>query len=264
MVSETTKKLTDAIMKCIRPLTYPVAVKVVTYDDDSPRPERAKTVTELLGHSVAFCQGFGLVRRFGYTLVFDEACHACPPGLVYTGYYPPDVIHEGNNAVPGYAIDKAAGAAMEAPNALIPLGKVKEFWLSPLEKAKFDPDIVVVYGNPAQIARMIHANNYSTGEGIANLAFGRAACSGYISAVYNTQKCNYVVPSGGERIFALTQDDEMIFSIPSTQFEKITEGLENTHKAGLVRYPTPYQGMKAEPGFPPYYWNIVPEERRKK
>ena len=52
MVSETTKKLTDAIMKCIRPLTYPVAVKVVTYDDDSPRPERVKTVTELLGHSV--------------------------------------------------------------------------------------------------------------------------------------------------------------------------------------------------------------------
>lgn len=263
MISETVQRLTAAIMKCIRPLTYPVAVKVIREGDETQRPERAKTVKELLGHPVAFCQGFGLVRRFGYTLIFDEAGHACPPGLVYMGYYPPDAIHEGNNAVPGYAADQAAGAAMEAPNALIPLGEVKEFWLSPLEKAKYDPDIVVIHANPAQIARLIHANNYETGEGITTTAFGRAACSGYISAVYNSRKCNYVVPSGGERIFALTQDDEMIFSIPSSKFEQITIGLESTHKAGLVRYPTPYYGMRAEAELPPYYWRILPEYRRK-
>ena len=251
-----------SIEKCVRPHTYPVAIKLIPNAQPAERPQYMRTPMERTGHTMAVCQVMGLVRRYGWSLALEDQDYACPPSLVYMGYYPEDTILEGMNAVGGYVFVQEAGKQIERVNKALPLGMLKEMWFAPLEKDKFEPDIVVVYGNPAQIGRLIHAANYKTGKGLCCTACARAACSSYIVKVYEEQECTFVVPSGGERVFGMTQDDEVIFAIPFCKLEEVTEGLEATHKAGLVRFPTPYQGLMAEAIVPEKYWKVVPPSRR--
>ena len=62
--------------------------------------------------------------------------------------------------------------------------------------------------------------------------------------------------SGGERIFALTGDDELAFAIPAGWIDRVMEGLEATHKGGVARIPTLTAGVMMKPAFPKYYWEL--------
>lgn len=228
------------------------------------RPAKAKKPIEALKHPIALCQGVALARRYGWTMILDKQDHACPVGIVLMGYESPDKLDSGCIACPGYAGSVEAGAIMEQSNAKLPQGSLKELWLAPLDKAEFEPDLVLVYGNAAQVARMIQGANYNTGKGVSSKSFGRLACSSYIARTYLEGECSLIVPSGGERVFAICQDDELIFACPAVKFEEVAYGLEAVHKQGLVRYPTPFFGLLAEPKFPEYYYSILPEEQTNK
>ena len=78
--------------------------------------------------------------------------------------------------------------------------------LAPLHLATFDPDVVVCYGNSAQITRFVQGALYKVGGYIESRFAGRGACGGEITVPYSQDKCNVIVPGGGERVFALTGD----------------------------------------------------------
>lgn len=262
-MTEGVQKLFKAITTYIRPTTFPVAVKLVLDQDETARPAKAKKPKEALGHPIALCQGVALARRYGWTMILDRQDHACPVGVVLMGYESPEELNRGKVACPGYADSVEAGAMMEQANAKLPQGMLKELWLAPLDKAEFEPDVVLVYGNAAQVARMVQGANYKSGKGVSSRSFGRLACSSYIARTYLEGECSLIVPSGGERVFAICQDDELILSIPANQFADFSYGVEAVHKQGLIRYPTPFFGLMAEPKFPDYYWSILPEEQDK-
>lgn len=252
-----------AVNQYIRPASFPVAVKLIPTGMELPRPERMRTPLEMVGHPLALCQGVAMARQYGRTSAFDQESHACPVGAVIMGHYDKGPLEAGVATCPGYVADREAAYRMEQGIAKLPLHSVKEVWLAPMERAPFDPDLAIVYGTPAQMARMIHGANYETGEGVASNSFGRGACGSYIAQCYLSQKCTLVVPSGGERIFALTQDHEMMMAVPAVKMASMARGLAATHKAGLVRYPTPFYALQAEPKFPDYYQQLLPEEARK-
>ncbi|MDR7868366.1 MAG: DUF169 domain-containing protein [Sporomusaceae bacterium] len=260
-MTDNAQKLLNAITAYIRPTTFPVAVKLVFDGEEAQRPAKAKKPMETLRHPLALCQGVALARRYGWNVVFDRQDHACPVSIVLMGYEPPEMLDSGKIACPGYAGSVEAGAVMEQANVKLPNGP-KEMWFAPLDKAEFSPDVVLVYGNAAQIARMVQGANYKTGKGVSSKSFGRLACSSYIARTYLEGECSMIVPSGGERIFAICQDDELIFSIPASQFEDVAYGIEAVHKQGLIRYPTPFFGLLAEPKFPDYYWSIIESENK--
>ena len=163
-------------------------------------------------------------------------------------------------AYPSYTASLKAGAAMERSMTLLPRGYFKYMVVTPLQKETQRPDLVLVYGNAAQVARLAQAANYNTGAGVACKTFARMACSAYIAKPIMEKECSLVVPSGGERVFALAQDDELIFAIPAEKIAEIARGLEETHKQGLSRFPTPFFGLLAEPNFPTKYWDLVAKE----
>ena len=79
---------------------------------------------------------------------------------------------------------------------------------------------------------------------------GRLGCASIITVI-NNDKCRYVVPGNGDRVFGMTQDYEMAFMIPASKTDAVLDGLANTHKAG-VRYPiTSFFNFQAT--FPPSY-----------
>ena len=243
--------LNRALEEYVRPATFPVAVKLAAAGEKAP--DKARHPVGELGHPSALCQGMAMARRYKWTVVFEKEDHGCPAGAVVLGHYKPDKLLEGAIAHPGYAATPEAGQAMERANAFLPHGSVQAVWLAPLARAGFFPDVVVVYGNAAQVGRLIHAANYVSGRGVESRSFGRLACSGYIVRPVVTGECALVVPSGGERIFALAQDDELIFAIPRARMREVAEGLAATHNQGMARFPTPFFGITAQPVFPVKY-----------
>jgi uncharacterized protein (DUF169 family) len=83
-------------------------------------------------------------------------------------------------------------------------------------------------------------------------------CSQYLIAPYRTGRFRVVIPGMGDRIFSMTQDDEMVVAFPGRFLEGVLVGLKEAAKKIGARYPiTFYQNFS--PSFPPAY-----EERARK
>ena len=213
--------LHKALEKCCRLTTTPVAVKLVS--EDKPPPDRAKVPLEHIGNRMAVCQGMTLARTLGWVMVYRKEDHACPFPRVFMGHVPPDRFLEGMVA-DMYVEDPDRMLAMEASYPRWPAGAFREIWLAPITGCQFDPDLVVAYGNPAQVLVMIHAANYSTGTGVKSISSGRFGCSAWIAGVPQTDACTYLVPGPGERVFAGTQDHEMSFVLPYSKIDSFVDG----------------------------------------
>ncbi|MFZ1200946.1 MAG: DUF169 domain-containing protein, partial [Desulfobacterales bacterium] len=116
-------------------------------------------------------------------------------------------------------------------------GETAAIVLAPMQKASFEPDTLVIYGNPAQIMRLTQAWSYITGERVPGHFGGKVECDAYLIAPFRTQAPCVVIPGHGERIFAATQDDEMVFALPGQSVSTLVQGLKEVGKAMGVRYP---------------------------
>ena len=131
-------------------------------------------------------------------------------------------------------------------------GEITGILMAPAEKASFDPDTSIIYGNPAQVMRLAQAWSFVTGERVRGDCGGKVECDEYLISPYKYQSARIVIPGNGERIFAGTQDDEMTFAVPMRLLPDIAKGLKDAGKAIGARYPsTPYQNF--QPEFPKSY-----------
>jgi uncharacterized protein (DUF169 family) len=249
-MSDILKELNNAVMKNVKPVTFPVAVKMAV--EGEVIEQRAKRPRDDNGKRIAVCQGVNIARTFGWTLVFDRHDHACPLASVAAGHIDPEEFLKG--AVSDlYQDDVEIARKMESGYPLHPTGTVNEIWMSSLERCEFDPDLVIVYGNPAQILVLIHAANYGHGSGIGSTSTGRFECATWIAGVIRSGECEYSVPCSGERAFAGTQDHEMSFLIPKPRFESVAHGLAVMRKKGTYRYPVLNLGLLSTPIIPEKY-----------
>jgi len=249
-VSDVLKNLNGALMTSVKPATFPVAVKMAKKGEEIVG--RFKRPGHDFHHSVAVCQGVNITRTFGWTLLFGRDDHACPLASVAAGHLEPEEFLDGAVA-DLYQDDPEVARRMEAVYPRHAVGDVDQIWLSALGRCEYDPDLVVVYGNPAQILILVHAANYGYGEGIASASTGRFGCANWIAGVVQSDKCEYTIPCSGERVFAGTQDHEMSFMIPRSHFESVTEGLEVMRKKGTYRYPVPNMNLLGAPHLPEKY-----------
>ena len=118
----------------------------------------------------------------------------------------------------------------------IPAGEISGLIFFPLEIAPVDPDIVLIYGTPSQMARLASGYVYHSGELIKSDTTGFGiSCLSAIKP-YFTGKPAFVHPGRGERILAGTDDSEMFFTFPAQHCESFMDGLEKTQNKG-TRYP---------------------------
>lgn len=245
------EELNTILNQYIRPASFPVAIKVTK---DTKLPEDMKRPKTLLGYPINLCQGIAIARRYGWILGFQREDHACAPSLVILGQVEePDFIKNGSIIEPLYTKTLDAGVITQKETPNMPVGEINSIVLAPLNKANFDPDVVLIYGNPGQMVRLVQGALYQEGGTIESKFMGRAACGGEIVTPLLTQKCNVNIPGGGEKVFALTGDDEMCFSVPKNKIIDLMEGIVATHNAGAARFPVPYFGLRMQPQFPPKY-----------
>ena len=249
-------KAAGALQRLLLLSSFPVAVRFSQQED---LPEKARRPSRVLGHPVAICQGVAMARNLGWTMGFLKEDHACPPSYLIFGLdEKAKGLNYGEMLTPLYGASQELCESTNEYLLTLPMGKYKSIALAPLEKSPFEPDVILVYGNPAQVSRLVQGALYHRGGAVTSTFTGRNSCASELAAPLLHGQCQVIVPSG-ERVFAVTQDAEMCFSFPISWLEDIVSGLEQTHRLGTMRYPTPFQGMRVSPQFPEYYRDMMKE-----
>jgi MtaA/CmuA family methyltransferase len=234
----------------VRPQTFPVAIRMLRPGE--PIPERAKRPARDFKKLSMNCQVIDMARRYGWTIALTRDDHICSLGIAALGFEKPTHLHTSGTLCEGmYTETKEAGQRSEAAVDRFPVGEYYALLVAPLERATFEPHVVCVYGNPAQIMRLTQAALWKRGGKLTSAFGGRVACADIIVTTMQTGQPQVILPCSGDRIFGQTQDHEMAFAIPWAWMEEIVEGLRGTHQGG-IRYPIT-QFMEYEAKMPARY-----------
>jgi uncharacterized protein (DUF169 family) len=218
----------------VRPLTFPVALRMLRSEEEIP--ERTRRPVRDMKKRVAICQGIGMARKLGWAVAMGKEDMSCSLGAAPFGFFrKATVFEEGRMAAGMFTVSEQAGKRAESLVDRFEYGQYTHILVAPLSRAAFDPHLLVVYGNPAQMMRLVQGALYFEGGAIQSSSMGRLGCATIITVMKN-DACRYLIPGNGDRIFGMTQDYEMAFFIPASQVDRVLEGLVETHKRG-VRYP---------------------------
>jgi uncharacterized protein (DUF169 family) len=248
------QKIGEALESYIRPGTFPVAVRMLRSVGEIP--QKARMPKRDLGTVMSLCQGVALARRYGWLIAMGEADMLCPLGALTLGLLPvkPNFLN-GSFDIPFWAKNRDVKARIAQGMPRLEEGKYTYVVASPLHRADFQPHVILVYGNPAQISILIQAVVCQTGDPIVSASVGALACAGEITQTILTDQYQFLVVGAGDRTIAQTQDHETSFAIPISKAEALMEGLQATHRVGM-RYPTP-SFLKYKPEFPPSFAELM-------
>ena len=196
----------------LRLRSLPIGIKFL--NDVSSFPEKTRRPSEVMGKKMTICQGVTLARVYGWTVGLAKEDMICVPAMIAFGF-----TRASNQADTlgklfckvGFATDEDSGKAESGSMSVLESDKSGAILLAPLSKDLFEPDTIVVYGNPAQVMRMIQASVYSDGTRITGNFGGKVECTEYLIAPFKSGAPRVAIPGNGDRIFSMTQDDEMVF-----------------------------------------------------
>jgi len=222
------KQMNEMLNTYVRPQTFPLALKLCK--SESELPERVRIPVRDMGYQITLCQGYGIARRFRWVVAVGKDDQCCVGGASTMGF-----------------IGERPG---EEPAKRLESGKYSHLLIAPIEMADFEPDLLLLYVNSAQAMRLSQAASRSADNGVSAIATGFGDCGDIVARTTGSNQCQFVLPSGGDRIFGGTQDNELIFTIPWDKAEAVIGSLEETHKAGF-RYPV-LTDLRHEPALPPF------------
>jgi uncharacterized protein (DUF169 family) len=214
-----------------------------------------------LGKKMTICQAVTLARLYGWTVGMTKADLICVPASISFGFAA-TTDQKGKLSKlfcqVDFAKDEAGAAGEIASMTMLEKGACEAVLLAPLKKGLVEPDTVAIYGNPAQIMRLIQAWVFQEGKRISGNFGGKVECTEYLIAAYKTGMPRVAIPGNGDRIFSMTQDDEMVFALPGKDLETLVAGLKDAGRKVGARYPiTFYQNF--QPEFPALYKTLGEE-----
>jgi uncharacterized protein (DUF169 family) len=247
------------LKEALRLRTEPLGVAFLT--DAASLPEKTRRPSQVLGKKVTICQGVTMARVYGWSVGLTPEDLICVPAMLAFGLAPePEPGQELAKLFCEVGFHSEEGPALKEVEALTRFApqEIEALYLAPLERLTRDPDVVVVYGNPAQLMRLIQGATFGLGERVQGDFGGKVECSSYLIGPFKTGQVRVIIPGMGDRIFSMTQDDELVVSFPTRLLEGILKGLAEAGKKIGARYPvTFYQNF--QPEFPKAY-----QERAKK
>jgi len=229
----------EELEKRIRLQTFPLAVKLLEKGEDIPK--EAERPMKDFGEHLALCQGFAMSRREGTTLAMLKEDMSCfEPVVGYGIEEPPEFFLEGNNRFPLDVMSLEAGANYAHEFPRLEYGKYIGVMSAPLATTVFEPDVVMLYCNSAQLSLLLLGRECKDGFNLKCSLSSHAACVYAIVPAIQNGKCHIAMPCRGDRyFFAMAGDDEMIFTVPKGRLEDLIMGLRYVHESGS-RLPRAY------------------------
>ena len=234
-VASTLRLLDEALARYVRPDTFPLAIRMLKPGEAVP--DGVKVPSKTMGEQWIVCQSIGVARRYGWRIAVGKDDIICPLAAIAFGFRKPnEEFLRGFASLGMYCKDEAAATNLEASGWRFEPGSYDYVCVMPLNRATFEPDVVAIYGNSAQVMRLVHASLYKRGGRVASTTSGRLDCAEIVIQTLTTNEPKVILPCNGDRVFGMAQDHEMVFAFPWAYAGEIIEGLEGTHKGG-TRYP---------------------------
>ena len=214
--------------------TSPLAIKMLEKESDIPlgaiRPKRDRH------YHIAQCQAFALSRRERECIAMLKEDSWCWAPLVAYGL-----------------VDWKTGADIILPKGqaeLLPhfeIGRYAGIVSAPLRTANFEPDLVLVYSNTAQLRNMIQVVKDREKTLVTSQFDPIDSCVYSVVPVILNGQYRITLPDPGECKRAMAGEDEIIFSIPQNKIEMIVTGLQRAeeHKRGYT-----HPGLELTADFP--------------
>jgi len=244
------------IYENLRMKTFPVGVRFM--ENSAELPEKARRPSLFLKKKITICQAMTMARNYGWQMGITREDVICVLAALAFGFT--DAADARKEMAESF-FESEYKSTMEKTvcevnqMSFLDSGEYEALFLSPLQKMPFVPDTIILYGNPAQISRMLQAATFHTEEKIQGLFGGKVECPEYLIRPFKTGTPRIIVPGPGDRIFSMTGDDEMIFAMPFSFLEGFIEGLKKSGRKAGARYPiTHYQNF--QPEFPPHYKSL--------
>jgi uncharacterized protein (DUF169 family) len=148
--------------------------------DGESLPPKTRRPLEALGHQVAVCQTFALARRYGWQVAVGVEDVGCPLALTAFGFKPETETFSCGAMCGGmFTKDNPTGARTEAEVPKFSFQQYKYVLAAPIERAAFEPHLYLVYGNSAQVMRLMKGI-CSTGAGTSRRGSPAARLRGYL------------------------------------------------------------------------------------
>jgi len=244
--------------------TSPIAIKLLGREEDIPegaiRPKRDR------GVHFAQCQAFAMSRRQNVTIALLKEDNWCWGPLIGFGLVePPDFFLEGRITFPRMVANLEASQNLAKRFPRLEYGKYIGVVSAPLKTAHFEPDLVMIYSNTAQLRSILLAIKYKEGYLVTSTFDPIDSCVYSVVPVLLTGQCQITLPDPGDYERALAREDEIIFSLPKNKLEDLMLGLRHFDeiKLGYTHF---VQEMRPDFPRPEFYkklfrmWELDVEE----
>ena len=197
--------------------TSPIAVKMLEKESDIPkeaiRPKKDRK------YHIAQCQAFALSRREGTTVAMLKEDHWCPAApMAYGLVKRPESVQTRSH-----------------PYDCFEYGKYIGIVTAPLKKATYIPDVVILWAKPAQLRALLLSMKIEDVPQVGGHFFP-PSCAWSVVNPMKTGQYWVVLPDPGEYQRALTEEGDMMFSIPQGRMQAMMAGLKaNEHGAFAYR-----------------------------
>ncbi|MDW8022519.1 MAG: DUF169 domain-containing protein [Nitrososphaerota archaeon] len=249
--SEKMKALGETIERLAFLRTHPIAIKILKDEEEIPpdsiRPKRDR------GEHLALCQAFAMARRQGLSITMLKEDHWCFEPLISYGLVEPQESYlKGLTSYPFFISNQEAAIKRVKEAMRLPFGRYVGLTCAPLKKVSFDPDIVMIYCNTAQLRYLLLALRYRDGYQVASKFDPIGSCVHSVIPPFLTGECCITVPDPGDYERAIAGEDEMILSIPRRKLEDLMFGLQHFENLKIYYKSFTYV-MRPDFPQPPFY-----------
>jgi dephospho-CoA kinase len=228
--------------RLLRLRSFPVAFKML----ESKRDLEGIPFLRRPSHGMTLCQMINLVRNFDWTVGADNDSFALPSCPAMLGLRDkPAVYKDGTFRSIVWVKSREDGKRYEEAIPHLPLDRYEAVVMAPLVYNPFEPDIVLIYANPAQMILLVNALQFEDYEVMEFFCVGETSCSDAVARCYLNDKPALTIPCYGERRYGHAQDDELVMALPARDVEKAVRGLDALYRRG-VRYPVSYAGVESD------------------
>ena len=152
--------------------------------------------------------------------------------------------------------DLQAAETLQKEIPKISPGKFQTVIVAPLEKTPVDPDVVLIFGYPAQIWRVAQSATWKDGKRLTfTTSTSQGVCADGVVVPFLNEGLNVTLGCTGMRVFAGASEHHLVAGLARKKFLEMMEGLEATSSRDYT-YPIPYETYEATPQLP-RAWTIM-------
>lgn len=235
--------LTDQLFRLLRLKTTPIGIQMFERVEDMEAVPRIRRPGGAI-HTTD--QIIGQAARLGFTVGITAADLVGPQCSAVIGLAPQNEEWQAGKPFAGvwFATEADAAAHQKAMHC-VPYGRYQAMAVSPLASGRLDPDICLVYANPAQMILLINGLQWTGYKKLEWGAVGESACADSWGRALATGEPSLALPCFPERRYGGVPDDELLMALKPEHLAKALEGLAALARNGL-RYPIPPYAVQSD------------------